>query len=128
MEPVDKFGGPIFPHVFRKLTSIGKKLRCLGYSEAISKPNLFCRSTQIVVFFADMRGTKEVPIWSDPVPLFYWKWETDNLTLPTKQNAVCIEGLRLMAEGVSFRLSNELHSGEAYEDAFLLMEKSPRHL
>ena len=43
-----------------------------GYTEAKSKPGLFyLKGKQGQCYFADMRGTDIVPIWSDPQPLFY---------------------------------------------------------
>ena len=70
----DKFGNPIYPRVFRALEQHGYNLKMLGYTESLRKPNLFYRKNEElgVVFFADMRGTEEVPIWSDVRPLLYW--------------------------------------------------------
>ncbi|MEM5789821.1 MAG: hypothetical protein AAGU11_21095 [Syntrophobacteraceae bacterium] len=119
MKPVDKFGREIFPFVFRKLEAIGAKLESLGYKEAKSKPNLFLRNSRIVTFFADMRGTEIIPIWDEPVPLFYWKWNSMALPLPTRQNAVYIEGKSLELKRVPVRFSNE-QNYENHEEALRL--------
>lgn len=76
MIPKDKFGNPIYDHIYAKLFVIGMRLEKLGYDESTKKPNLFYKKSNGVVFFADMRGTMEVPIWEDPSPLFYYKDDT----------------------------------------------------
>lgn len=122
MQAIDKFGRKIFPHVFRKITGIGNALVRLGYIEARSKPNLFRRDAKTVTFFADMRGTEIVPIWSDPRPLFYWNWNMHVADLSARQNATYIEVKRLEMEGVEIRLSFELHhDNERYEEASRLL-------
>ena len=63
MKPVDKFGRKIYSKTFRILLFYGKLLEEAGYRESKKKPNLFYRKTEDVIFFADMRGTDEVPIW-----------------------------------------------------------------
>jgi hypothetical protein len=121
MQPVDKFGREIFPHIFRRLFAIGNKLISLGYVEAKSKPNLFVRDAKVVTFFADMRGTDTIPIWSDPTPLFYWNWNKPVADLAVRQNILYIEGKRLQMERVEIRLSNELHQDyERLEEAVRL--------
>jgi len=73
----DKFGRPIFDYIFNKLVRTGHYLTNHGYTEANYKPNLFYHKINNVIFFADMRGTSDVPIWSAPIPLFYWIDEED---------------------------------------------------
>lgn len=74
MKQVDKFGRKIYPTKFKILVSIGKRLINLGYVESRRKSNLFYVKTEDGdIFFADMRGTEEVPIWESPRPLFYWR-------------------------------------------------------
>lgn len=74
MEPLDKFGNPIYPTAFNILLGIGNRLRKLGYKESANKHNLFYnKSRDGNLFFADMRGTEEVPVWESLSPLFYWK-------------------------------------------------------
>lgn len=73
MQPLDKFGNPIYPRTFHELQRIGAILESIGFSEAGEKPNLFYRTSDREVVFADMRGTKEVPIWDEPMPLVYVK-------------------------------------------------------
>lgn len=72
--------------MFEVLLRIGKRLTKLGYRESSKKANLFYRKTPDGdVFFADMRGTEEVPIWEEPRPLFYWRISsTDRRWLTTR--------------------------------------------
>ncbi|UCE74595.1 MAG: hypothetical protein JSV56_02535 [Methanomassiliicoccales archaeon] len=74
MKPEDKFGRPIYNHIYSQLLNIGMKLSQCGYNESSNKPNLFYKSLNIGVVFADMRGTEEVSIWEDPVPLVYFNF------------------------------------------------------
>ena len=75
MQPIDKFGNRIFPSIYNRLLSIGTKLKSIGFEESRSKPNLFYRKDQQAIIFADMRGTNEVKIWKDPIPLVYMKFD-----------------------------------------------------
>ena len=50
----------------------GKKLETLGYVESSQNQNLFSRMVDHGYMYADLRGTDEVPIWDDPVPLLYF--------------------------------------------------------
>jgi len=71
----DKFGNPIYPHIFKQLQRNAGILMNLGFYESKAKPNLFLveNKSQGFVFFADMRGTDEVPIWQDTRPLIFIK-------------------------------------------------------
>jgi hypothetical protein len=83
MQPIDKFGHPIYPKIYSQLVGYSRVLKYHGYIESAKKPNLFFKHMgeayffnnkeqwTTPTFFADMRGTSEVPIWSDPSPLFY---------------------------------------------------------
>ncbi|MBI5001516.1 MAG: hypothetical protein HZB92_08360 [Euryarchaeota archaeon] len=104
MEQQDKFGRPIHDDVFRKLVHYGWALENCGYVEHEAKPNLFSLKERGVAFYADMRGTKEVPIWTEPSPLFYWRFET---SVPDwkKRRLVKSERKRLEAAGCPTRLS-----------------------
>ena len=62
MKAIDKFGNVIYPSKFSKLKENGKILLANGYFESKSKPNLFCKRIPQGWFYADMRGTEEVPI------------------------------------------------------------------
>lgn len=77
MEPVDGFGRPIYPRTFEEMKRNAEVLVRLGYKEARRKPNLFFFKNKTVgaVFYADMRGTEEIPIWRDTKPQFSVKWE-----------------------------------------------------
>jgi hypothetical protein len=75
----DKFGNPIYPRIYKKLRENEKILIGLGFKEAKKKPNLFfLKDEDGILFFADMRGTTEVPIWEDTRPLFYYKFDAVN--------------------------------------------------
>jgi hypothetical protein len=76
MKAEDKFGNPIFPSTFSKLVQNGKILLSSGYSESRNKPNLFYKRIPQGCLYADMRGTEEVPIWTDTRPLFYWNFNS----------------------------------------------------
>jgi hypothetical protein len=70
----DKFGRRIYSDtVWNRMLRTGQKLAELGYQESKSKPNLFYAKTDGVAFFADLRGTKQMPIWDDARPYFYWE-------------------------------------------------------
>ncbi len=72
MNQYDKFGRKINSKSFEEMWNFGQLLLNNGYLESKNKPNLFYRKFSEGIFFADMRGTKEVPIWEDTRPLFYW--------------------------------------------------------
>ena len=71
MRAFDKFGKPIYSRVFEKLLTIGKTLEKNNWKESVKKPNLFYKKFEEIMIFADMRGTEEVPIWSEPCPMIY---------------------------------------------------------
>lgn len=120
MKPVDRFGRPIYQHIYRQLEVIRQKLVRYGYRESQSKPNLFYCSYNIVIFFADMRGTELVPIWEDPVPLFYWNWKKDNLSLKVRQQVVYFEWNRLFEFNVKLRLSHDMDYDSMVESELIL--------
>lgn len=93
MQNKDKFGRKIYPKVFEKLLGYARVLEMHGYKESINKPNLFYKvkdrkwvkgptfengefkdGKYEIIFFADMRGTKYIPIWEEPYPHFYGKF------------------------------------------------------
>lgn len=102
MIPIDKFGRKIYSKAFKQIEAIGKQLLLYGYTESRSKPNLFFCRYNIVVFYADLRGTEVIPIWEDPSAVMYWNWRSDKLSLKERQLAVLIELTRL--QGVPWRL------------------------
>lgn len=75
----DKFGNVLYPKTFNVLKKIGENLIEIGYIESIKKPNLFYKKINEGIFFADMRGTKECPMWEEPCPLIYFKFNEDIL-------------------------------------------------
>ncbi len=79
MVPKDKFGNPIYSHIFKKLVEIGNQLIKLGYKESYNKPNLFYKkieSDATLIIFLDMRGTDVIKIWEEPMPMIYQKVES----------------------------------------------------
>ncbi len=77
MEPKDKFGKIIYPHVYNKLCEIGVKLKVIEYNEAKNKPNLFYKKFDGGCVFADMRGTEMVPIWDMLEPMIYFSFNNN---------------------------------------------------
>jgi len=77
MNPKDKFGSTIFNYKFKELKKMEAILIHNGYMESKSKSNLFYKRHMLGRFYADMRGTKEVPIWEDTRPLFYWQFKPE---------------------------------------------------
>ena len=94
MRPVTKDGKTIGLVLFEKLLGYGKVLSQHGYIESAMKPNLFGCHYQTVSFYADMRGTREVPLWVDDRPLFYWYWHQP-LSIEVRQKTVLVEWVRL---------------------------------
>ncbi|MFH1821496.1 MAG: hypothetical protein ABH852_03530 [Methanobacteriota archaeon] len=87
------------------MVSAGRILNKLGYSESHQKPNLFFRKTDDGVFFADMRGTEEVPIWENPSPLSYFKSLKSDLPKWQQEKLRNEERDRLRQAGCECRLS-----------------------
>ena len=78
MIPEDKFGNPIYEHIYKILLQNARCLLSVGYKESKAKPNLFFRNDdKRVVFFADMRSSEVVPIWEDTSPLFYYQFNAE---------------------------------------------------
>lgn len=82
----DKFGREIYNSKFKILLKYGTLLLLNHYLESSKKPNLFYKKIKEGVFFCDMRGTDEVPIWQDTTPLFYFfpykkvpRWKVNRL-------------------------------------------------
>lgn len=120
MEPIDKFGRQIYPHIFRRLQETGCKLAALGYTERPQKPNLFsCRYNQ-VTFYADLRGTREVAIWEDTRPLFYWFFRDPPPEMQVRQRMVKIEWVRLSLIGL--RLPTIIEDDDTWEESGLVLE------
>ncbi|MHB1811727.1 MAG: hypothetical protein ACYCPR_04855 [Thermoplasmataceae archaeon] len=105
----DKFGKLIYPGAFYKLQRIGDSLEHLGFRESIRKPNLFSRRDGTRITFADMRGTKKVPIWEDPCPLIYVRNEetTPSWKVTRKRKEISKE---LSEAGIPHRFSYYIES------------------
>jgi len=122
MIPQDKFGNEIKDYIFKHLLRNGMKLKANGYIESIKKPNLFFKKTEEGIYFADMRGTAEVPIWTDTNPLFYWKFEKP--IPPWKQRRLVKEELlHLFEVGCPCRLSFEFHNAECFEEVSTFIDE-----
>ncbi len=109
MIPRDKSGREIYPHIFRRIQRIGRQLEELGYREAKQKPNLFVCRNRNVTFFADLRGTDDVPIFADPRALWWRDWRVPPTAVPldVRRRIIAIEWLRLW--DVPIRQSYEMH-------------------
>lgn len=97
MKPIDKFGNPIPTREFNILQAAAWHLEALGYTEHPEHTNLFSFHTNPITFYADMRGTEDVPIDWVPVPMFYFHLAR-NAALPVKDykyRAALIEVRRL---------------------------------
>jgi len=106
MKREDKFGRPIYSDtVWNQMVTYGRILIKIGYSESYQKPNLFFRKTDDGVYFADMRGTEEVPIWENPNPLSYFKSLKSDLPKWQQEKLRNEERDRLRQAGCECRLS-----------------------
>jgi len=114
----DKFGNKIYGRTLDVLFRHGEALLKAGYRESSKCPNLFFLKSSEAMYFADMRGTKEVSIWEIPVPLVYWKF--GKVTPEWKQRrSVDKELSRLSALGIPSRLSfNEELFYEGADDGY----------
>jgi hypothetical protein len=111
MEPKGRNGQPIYPRIFQQLQAYGRTLEQCGYKESQKKPNLFYRSYPFGTFFADLRGTEEVPIWEDLSALFYFQWQGEPLPPAVRQQIVKLEWER--TGDIPKRLSFNLHHDDA---------------
>jgi hypothetical protein len=69
----DKRGNALRPYLQDRLRRLASKLTGAGFRQSQGKPWLFhLRVAGIGMFFADLGGTEEVPIWQDSAPLYYW--------------------------------------------------------
>ena len=71
MKPIDIKGRQIYSRVFSVLQKHGDKMLTLKWTESQSKPNLFYKTYDGIVVFADMRGTEIISIWDEPYPHVY---------------------------------------------------------
>jgi len=125
MIPVDKFGNRIYSETFIILKKYEKILITQGYQESNKKVNLFAKHTIDGSFYADMRGTEEVKIWSDPSPLFYWFLKQ---TIPSwyRRRLIKIEMKTLFKAGCPCRLSDDNHDGIEGE-SYIVCESEGRY-
>jgi hypothetical protein len=69
----DKRGNALRPYLQDRLHRLAFKLTDAGFRQSEGKPWLFClRVAGIGMFFANLGGTEEVPIWQDSAPLYHW--------------------------------------------------------
>lgn len=102
-------GLPIFKlRTFEQLCSNLTTLISNGYQESYRKPALFYRKgVENEIYFADMRGTEIIPMWSDPAPLFYAKFPIE-IPFWKRSRLATAEYRRLKV----CRLSNEFDADE----------------
>lgn len=115
MEPKDKFGNVIYPSKFSILLKNGEILSSSGYSESHIKPNLFHKELPQGWLYADMRGTKEIPIWKDTRPLFYWRF-TSLTPMWERRRIIKNELVALFKANCPCRLSFHVHENEEFRD------------
>jgi hypothetical protein len=60
-----------------------------------------------------MRGTKEIPIWEQPAPLFYWNFNV-NVPVWLRRRFIETEIMRFIKKKIEFRLSFEIHHSEEF--------------
>lgn len=106
MIPQDKYGNPIYPHIFEKMKKNAKVLMMFGFKESKNKPNLFYLNTDDAVFFADMRSSEIIPIWEDTRPLMYCKFEKEYPEWKQRRIVGEFFGI-LMENGCACRFSHE---------------------
>jgi hypothetical protein len=72
----DARGHTLYPRIAATVHDTGRRLLAAGFRQTQSKPWLFVLNARgIGSFFANLGGTPEVPIWSDPTPLLHWRFE-----------------------------------------------------
>lgn len=118
----DKFGNPIYQSTFRMLKENENVLLDGGYVESKTRPNLFYRKIPEGCFFADMRGTKEVPIWSDTRPAFFLNFNND---VPgwKRRRSVEEEFKRLFVAGCKCRFFFFLYETPEFEEVGLGLDE-----
>jgi len=104
MQPIDKYGKPIYQHIYTVLKRNAAKLIDNGYNESYNKPNLFLKKIPEGCFFADMRSSDVVSIWEDTRPLFYRQFE-DNISFWRRRRLIKQELEHLFKVGCECRLS-----------------------
>lgn len=96
-------GRPIFSKPWNAMSHHANILSQYGYVESIKKPNLFYREDKETkaVFFADMRGSNNHPIWDNPTPIVYAKFP-NNMPL-WKRNRLSKQELNKLPDCVIYR-------------------------
>jgi hypothetical protein len=122
MKPKDKFGKPIYSHVYSILKKNESILLKLGYLESRKHPNLFFKKIKQGWLNADMRGTEEVPIWSDTNPLFFWSFDT-NIPLWERRRVIKQELTKLREAGCPCRLSFHYYETTEFEKTNVYMDE-----
>lgn len=104
----------LYPSIIRKIKVNEERLIRAGYKESKKKPLLFYKPIKDCTFFADMRGTKDTPIWKDTSAVFYVKF-TNNLPDWKKNRIIKIEIERL-EKNIYFARNISGFYGPNYED------------
>ena len=110
----DKSGKNIYPSVFNKIQKNGTILIKCGYTESVAKPNLFYKKISDGIFFADMRGTEEVPIWESTAPAF-WGNLDKNIEKWNKRRILLVEIKHLAKEGCKCRVHFYFGDSDPFE-------------
>jgi hypothetical protein len=94
----------MYPRVAAKLSTIATKLCAYGFKQTQSKLWLFNLPIKgIGTFFADLGGTEEVPIWEDPTPLCYCKF--NDRAAPHEEAIAVLVIDHLVERGIPIRTS-----------------------
>ena len=107
MNRQNRDGRPIFSETtWQKLLDSGRKLAVLGCMESLGKPNLFSRTIDKGILYADMQGTEVVPIWDAPCPYLYF-YPKNGTTVSADEKRVILktEFVRLKEGGCQPRFS-----------------------
>lgn len=98
----DRFGGEVFSNKRQELMRQARRCRVLGFRQHLpDSPWLFSRPFESGRVYADMGGTRIVPIWSDPRPMVYW-----HRVSPTRLGLELLFSW-LQRAGIDFRVSGE---------------------
>ena len=107
----DGFGNDISPSTYAVMEKYGVLLLSKSFTESWEKQNLFHKNTPEANFYADMRGTPEIPIVEDTRPVFYCLPEK-NVPLWKVRRHMKIELEELNRSGCFCRLPYNMRAGE----------------
>lgn len=119
---MDKFGHPIYGRAYEDMLILGNRLLKQGFIESRKKPNLFYKKINSGAVFADMRGTEEVRIWQDPVPLLYYSFDEDTQLWKRHRISKAVEQ-SLDRSGLQYRKSFYSEIEGSMDDGYFLRDR-----